>query len=164
MRWHLLHQLAAAGVADEKRIRAERDRDDTATGRRQAAAALSARPTAEAKQEAWDAVNSDESLPNAVQAAIIGSFAQAGQEELVRPFVQPYFDQLRAVWAERTNETAQTIVTGLFPALLAEQSTVDAADAWLAANADAVPALRRLVLESRDGVARALRAQARDAR
>jgi aminopeptidase N len=67
------------------------------------------------------------------------------------------------VWADRTNETAQNIVIGLFPTLIAEQSTVDAADAWLAANGDAVPALRRLVLESRDGVARALRAQARDA-
>jgi aminopeptidase N len=54
-------------------------------------------------------------------------------------------------------------VIGFFPTLLAEQSTVDAADAWLAANADAVPALRRLVIESRDGVARALRAQLKDA-
>ena len=52
---------------------------------------------------------------------------------------------------------------GLFPTLLAEPATVDAADAWLAGHADAVPALRRLVSESRDGVARALRAQARDA-
>ena len=67
------------------------------------------------------------------------------------------------MWATRTNETAQSIVIGLFPTLLAEQSTVDAADAWLAAHEDAVPALRRLVIESRDGVARALRAQARDA-
>ncbi|HET9946371.1 MAG TPA: hypothetical protein VFR56_12035, partial [Actinomycetes bacterium] len=63
----------------------------------------------------------------------------------------------------RTNETAQSIVIGLFPTLLAEQSTVDAADAWLAAHEDAVPALRRLVIESRDGVARALRAQGCDA-
>ena len=59
---------------------------------------------------------------------------------------------------------AQNIVIGLFPTLLAEQATVDAADAWLQAHQDAAPALRRLVVESRDGVARALRAQARDAR
>ena len=39
---------------------------------------------------------------------------------------------------------------------------MDAADAWLAAHQDAAPA-RRLVIESRDGVARALRAQDRDA-
>jgi aminopeptidase N len=105
----------------------------------------------------------DDSLPNAIQTATVGGFSHPGQEEFLRPFVQPYFERLREVWADRTNETAQNIVIGLFPTLIAEQSTVDAADAWLAANDDAVPALRRLVLESRDGVARALRAQARDA-
>ena len=163
LRWHLLHQLAAAGRAHEAQIDAELSRDDTATGRRHAAAALAARPTASAKQEAWAAVVDDDSLPNAVQTAIIGGFARPGQADLLRPYVATYFERVRDVWAERTNEIAQNIVVGLFPTLIAEQSTVDAADAWLADNSDAVPALRRLVLESRDGVARALRAQARDA-
>jgi aminopeptidase N len=163
LRWHLLHQLAAAGRADSAAIDAEVTRDDTATGRRQAAAAVAAQPRPEAKQAAWDSVMDDDSLPNAIQTATVGGFAQPGQEDLLRPFVAPYFERLREIWTERTNETAQNIVIGLFPTLIAEQSTVDAADAWLADNADAVPALRRLVLESRDGVARALRAQARDA-
>jgi aminopeptidase N len=163
LRWHLLQQLAAAGRADEAAIDAEVTRDDTATGRRQAAAALAAQPLPEAKQAAWDSVMDDDSLPNAIQTATVGGFTQPGQEDLLRPFVAPYFERLREIWAERTNETAQNIVIGLFPTLIPEQSTVDAADAWLADNPDAVPALRRLVLESRDGVARALRAQARDA-
>jgi aminopeptidase N len=101
-------------------------------------------------------------LPNAIQTAVIGGFAQADQLDLLRPFRPRYFDALTDVWAKRTNETAQNIVIGFFPTLLAEQATVDAADEWLDRNADAVPALRRLVGESRDGVARALRAQARD--
>jgi aminopeptidase N len=163
LRWHLLHQLAAAGRADAAAIEAEITRDDTATGRRQAAAALAARPLPEAKQAAFDSVMDDDSLPNAIQTATVGGFARPGQEDLLRPFVAPYFARLREIWGERTNETAQNIVIGLFPTLIAEQSTVDAADAWLGDNEDAVPALRRLVLESRDGVARALRAQARDA-
>jgi aminopeptidase N len=163
LRWHLLHQLAAAGRADAAAIDAEITRDDTATGRRQAAAALAARPLPEAKQAAFDSVMDDDSLPNAIQTATVAGFAQPAQEDLLRPFVAPYFARLREIWGERTNETAQNIVIGLFPTLIAEQSTVDAADAWLGDNEDAVPALRRLVLESRDGVARALRAQARDA-
>ena len=44
LRWHLLHQLVAAGKADEREVDRELDADDTATGRRQAAAALAARP------------------------------------------------------------------------------------------------------------------------
>ena len=62
--------------------------------------------------------------------------------------------------ASATNETAQNIVIGLFPTLLAEPATVDAADGWLDAHRRRAPALRRLVGEARDGVARALRAQA----
>jgi aminopeptidase N len=163
LRWHLLHHLVAAGQADEAEVQRELDADDTAAGRRHAAAAAAARPTAAAKQEAWDAVLTDEDLPNAIQTAIIGGFADADRPDLMRPFVPAYFAMLGDVWAQRTNETAQNIVIGLFPALLAEQATVDAADEWLAANPDAVGSLRRLVVESRDGVARALRAQKADA-
>ena len=164
LRWHLLHQLVAAGLAGDLEVERELDSDDTATGRRQAAAALAARPTATAKSEAWTSVVDGDELPNAIQTAVIGGFSQAGQLDLLRPYVAPYFESLTRVWDERTNETAQNIVIGLFPTLLAEQSTVAAADRWLAAHVDAAPALRRLVGESRDGVARALRAQARDAR
>jgi aminopeptidase N len=89
---------------------------------------------------------------------------QADQAELLVPYAEKYFASIERLWAERTNETAQNIVIGFFPTLLAEQSTVDTADAWLAGHRDAAPALRRLVLEARDGVARALRAQERDAR
>jgi aminopeptidase N len=55
------------------------------------------------------------------------------------------------------------VVRGLFPALQQSRATLDATDAWLAAHEDAAPALRRLVLESRDDLARALRAQECDA-
>jgi aminopeptidase N len=163
LRWHLLHRLVAAGAADGAGIDRELDDDDTATGRRQAAAARAARPTAEAKREAWASVMDDDALPNAVQTAVIGGFAQAGQTDLLRPYVPAYFDALTSVWAERTNETAQNIVIGLFPTLLPEADTLAAADRWLDGHRDAVPALRRLVVEARDGVARAQRAQARDA-
>jgi aminopeptidase N len=164
LRWHLLHQLVAAGKADDEEVDRELDRDDTATGRRQAAAALAARPTAQAKEEAWSSVLDRDDLPNAIQTAVIGGFSRPGQEDLLRPYVPRYFAALQDVWEDRTNETAQNIVIGLFPTLVTEQATVDASDAWLAQHPDAVQSLRRLVLEARDGVARALRAQARDAR
>jgi len=163
LRWHLLHRLVAAGVADAAAIERELDRDDTATGRRHAAAARAALPTLEAKEEAWASVVERDELPNAILSSVIGGFAQADQRDLLHPFVPRYFAALEEVWATRTNETAQTIVIGLFPTLLADQATLEAADAWLAEHPDSVPALRRLVVEARDGVARALRAQQRDA-
>jgi aminopeptidase N len=55
------------------------------------------------------------------------------------------------------------VVKGLFPALLDSPQTLAATDAWLAAHESAPPALRRLVLEARDDLARGLRGQACDA-
>ena len=85
LRWHLLHQLVAAGRADDDEVDRELDRDDTATGRRQAAAALAARPSGDAKAEAWASVMDDDELPNAIQTAMIGGFPQVGQLDLLRP-------------------------------------------------------------------------------
>ena len=55
------------------------------------------------------------------------------------------------------------IVSGLFPNLQAAPETLAAADAWLEGHPAAAPALRRLVAEARDDLARALSAQECDA-
>ena len=162
MRWVLLTALVAGGTLGADAIDAELARDATATGQRSAAAARAALPTPAAKQRAWDDVVTKGDLPNAVQASVIGGFGRAHDEALLRPFVEPYFAALRGVWAERTNEMAQQIVTGLYPLELADSALVERTDRWLEDEPDAPPALRRLVLENRDGVARALRAQERD--
>jgi aminopeptidase N len=162
LRWHLLHRLVATGRAGEAEIAAELERDNTATGQRHAAAARAARPTAEAKQEAWAAVVERDDLPNALQTATISGLVTPDHRHLLEAFVEPYFDAIARVWATRTNETAQSIVVGLYPTVLASPALLERTDAWLA-TAEPVPALRRLVLEARDGVARALRAQQFDA-
>jgi aminopeptidase N len=67
---------------------------------------------------------------------------------------QRYFACIAQVWAERSGEIAQNIVVGLYPGPLVEPFVVERTDAYLAAN-DVPPALRRLLLEGRDGVVRA---------
>ena len=66
----------------------------------------------------------------------------------------------RASWQDRTHELAQQIVVGLYPAQLTTQATVDRTDEFLASLPEDSAALRRMMLENRDGVARALRARA----
>ena len=158
LRWALLQRLVATGRADTAAIDAELVRDATAAGQRHAATTRAMRPTIEGKQEAWEAIMSGR-LPNALLSATVVGFAQPDHRDLLRPFVDRYFDLIDAVWAKETNETAQTIVVGLYPAALSEPSTVEATQAYLRAK-DPVPALRRLVVEGRDGVERALRCQA----
>jgi aminopeptidase N len=162
MRWTLLTGLVAAGATGEDEIDREQDRDDTANGRRSAAVARAAQPTAEAKLAAWASVVESDELPNAVQESVIIGFGKVHDVELLRPFVDKYFAAIEDVWATRTNEIAQQIVIGLYPTLLADQALVDSSDDWLEAHPDAIPALRRLVSENRDAVARALRVQERD--
>jgi aminopeptidase N len=158
MRWHLLKRLVATGQAGESDIDAELDRDDTAAGQRHAAAALASRPTREAKEEAWSSVVDDDDLPNAMQAAIISGFAQPDHRELLEAFVERYFGTIKDIWASRTNEIAQQIVIGLYPHHRISPATIERTDQFITER-EPVPALKRLLVESHDGVSRALRAQ-----
>ncbi|MFS7872863.1 aminopeptidase N [Streptomyces asiaticus] len=162
LRWALLERLAATGRADEAAIAAELERDKTSAGERHAATARAARPTPQAKAEAWASVVESDKLPNAVQEAVIGGFIQTDQRELLAPYAEKYFAVVKDVWNSRSHEMAQQIVVGLYPSLQVSPETLDATDAWLA-SAEPTAALRRLVTESRAGIDRALRAQAADA-
>jgi aminopeptidase N len=163
LRWAFVQRLAAVGRFDEVEIAAEYERDKTAAGERHAATARAARPTEEAKAEAWASVVESDKLPNAVQEAVIGGFVQADQRELLAPYTDKYFSVVKEIWDARSHEIAQQIATGLYPGIHIAEETLARTDAWLA-SAEPNAALRRLVSESRSGVERALKAQAADAR
>ncbi|MYQ76782.1 MULTISPECIES: ERAP1-like C-terminal domain-containing protein, partial [unclassified Streptomyces] len=164
LRWAFVGRLAATGRADEKAIEAEYQRDRTAAGERHAATARAARPTAQAKAEAWAAVVESDTTPNAVHQAVITGFVQSDQRELLAPYTEKYFAAVKDIWesGSRSQDMVQQIVVDLFPSLQVSRATLDATDAWLA-SAEPSAALRRLVSESRSGIERALRAQAADA-
>ncbi|MEU5996872.1 aminopeptidase N [Streptomyces sp. NPDC047197] len=163
LRWAFLGPLAAHGVADEQVLAAELARDDTASGKRHQVRCLAARPSEAVKAQAWAAVVESDSLSNALVGATISGFAQTSQRDLVASYAPKYFAAIERVWAERSIQIGMDVVKGLFPHLQDSQATVDATDAWLAAHETAAPALRRLVIEARDDLARSLRAQACDA-
>jgi aminopeptidase N len=164
-----IDELLASGALDDPTgtakddIAAELDRDPSAAGQRHATICRTLQPTAEAKAEAWRLAVEDDSLANAMQEAVIAGFAHRTQGELVKPYVQRYFAEVRGVWERRTSELAQNVVIGLFPTWTSTiaHETVDAADAFLA-EPDVPSALRRLVSEGRADVLRALNARAAD--
>ncbi|MEU1005528.1 aminopeptidase N [Streptomyces tibetensis] len=162
LRWAFVQRLAAVGRFDEAEIAGEYERDRTAAGERHAATARAARPTEEAKAEAWASVVDSDKLPNAVQEAVIGGFVQTDQREVLAPYAERYFEVVKDIWESRSHEMAQQIAVGLYPTVQVSQETLDRTDAWLA-SAEPSAALRRLVSESRAGVERALRAQRADA-
>jgi aminopeptidase N len=165
LRWSIVMALSALGVLVPADIDAELERDPSAAGQRHAATARALQPTAAAKAEAWRLAVEDDSLPNAMQEAVIAGFAHPTQGDLLAPFVERYFAEVRDVWARRTSELAQNVVVGLFPTWTStiDQRTVAAADAFL--GEPGVPAaLARLISEGRADVERALRARAADRR
>ncbi|WP_367323046.1 aminopeptidase N [Streptomyces sp. HUAS ZL42] len=163
LRWAFLEALAVHEVVGEKELAAELARDDTASGKRHQVRCLAARPSAAVKAQAWAQVVESDALSNALVEATIAGFARPSQRELTAPYTVKYFEAIERVWAERSIQIGMDVVRGLFPSLQDSQETLDATDAWLAAHEGAAPALRRLVVEARDDLARALRGQACDA-
>ncbi|KAA9134934.1 aminopeptidase N [Microbacterium caowuchunii] len=156
LRWQLITALATTGHLTAEGISAELARDDTASGRTAAIRALASRPDAQVRQEAWHAAWEDDALSNEHLDAVISGFRAGGRRDLVRGFDAEYFARIEPAWRSRSIELARRLVLGLFPSA----ESLDAVDAWLAEHADAPAALRRLVREQRDHLARDLRVRA----
>jgi aminopeptidase N len=163
LRWELLEGLVLVGAADEAEIDAALEADNTANGAQAAARARAAIPTTEGKLAAFASVVDSAEQPNAIVRATAQGFQHVNDPAVLRPVVERYFSSLTGIWESRSYHIADTLVSGLYPAGLADQELADASRAWLDANPD-VPALRRIVTESLSGVERALRVQAIDAR
>ncbi len=160
-RWQIVMALAAVG-ADHggALVDVELDSDPTDIGERRAAWSRSARPAAEAKAAAWARLDTETDLPLATLRSIAGGFHQADQDAVLEPYVAPYFEALPRFWAERTRDEALSLARGLYPGALVGQQVLDATDRALAGD---VPGpFRRILLEGKDGMERAIRARAAD--
>lgn len=162
LRWELITSLVAGGRAGQETIDAELEHDNTATGQNAAALAKAAIPTPEAKAAAWDSIVVKGELSNALQGSAVSGFTRVLDTSLLEPYAEKYFDAVPGIVKERTHALAQQIVVGLYPAQLTTQATVDRTDEFLASLPEDSAALRRMMMENRDGVARALRARQAD--
>jgi aminopeptidase N len=163
LRWLLLRRLATTGRAGRDRVEEELRRDDTSAGRCHALTARAAMPTPQAKAEAWRDLVERDVLPNSEQSAAIAGFVSYEQRELLAPYADRYFAEIGELHRSRSAEMAQLLISGLYPYWATEQATVDRTDSYLADEQPSA-SLRRMLQEARDGLARALRARARDTR
>ncbi len=162
LRWALVTSLAASGRVEEDRIAAEEDDDRTISGREKAAGARAARPTAEAKAEAWRAAFEDPSTPNETQRNLVHSFVRHDQEEVLAPYLERYLTEAELVHDRLGTQKAQTALRFGFPLPLASPEVVERVDTWLRTTTAGAGA-QRFVLEGRAETVRALQAQAADA-
>ncbi|MET1087777.1 MAG: aminopeptidase N [Arthrobacter sp.] len=162
LRWELVISLVVGGRRGQEGIDAELERDNTASGQNAAAQAKAAIPTPEAKAAAWESIVVKGELSNALQGSAVTGFMRVLDRSLLEPYSEKYFQAVPGIVETRTHALAQQIVVGLYPSLLTTQATVDRTDGFLASLPPESAALRRMMLENRDGVARALRARAAD--
>ena len=166
LRWRFWQALAATGHAAVAELDAALEGDRTVAARAGHLAAVTARPVPAVKAEAWRAAVHTDALSNQLLDATIDGFCQ-GPQELLSGYVDPYFAELVRIWSSKSIEIAARLVRGLYPGAQdltagqapTEHPVVARTDAWLDGNSDAPAALRRVVIEQRDHLVRALRAQ-----
>ena len=156
LRWAWLTALATTGHATVADADEELRRDPTAKGRTAYLTVLAARPDEDVRAAAWRSAWDDASLTNDHLSATIAGVRAGGRRDLVAAFDDEYFQRIRGVWSRRSIEIAARLVRGLFP----EDESLEPVDTWLAQNGDAPAALRRIVMEQRDHLARDLRVRA----
>lgn len=148
VRWAVLAALAARDATTDAELDAELERDNTLTG---VAAHLGARHAfPERKRAAFDLVREPGKHSNAQVDALIDAFhAPHGDRDA---FAGEFFEVLDALWAEHPIEIGNRLVRGLYPET---PETLERTDKVLAG--DIPGALRRVLLECQDGLARTLR-------
>ena len=165
LRWSAVLNLARLGRLDSAAIDAESDRDRTVTGAEQAAAAKAARPTAEAKAEAWRLAVEADDVPNGTQRAITPRVlaAWSGRRCCSRTWSGSWPPPRRSPAARATGPTKgyalrENVLRYLFPVPEQLAPFIERLDDWLA-RTDLVDSVRRPIIEGRDNAARALRCQ-----
>jgi len=168
LRWALLARLVSRGAPSPSgfgsfgpaEIDAELARDATDAGERHAATCRAAIPTAEAKRQIWRTLVSGE-LTIAMFRAALAGFVDLDHPELIEPYRGDYFAVVSDVWRDWSSAMAQDFVSGAYLLGAISEETVQATDDYIA-RAEPPAALRRLLIEGRDDVLRALRCQTRD--
>ena len=161
VRWSAVAALARIGGGGDEMIAAELKRDPTEEGGRAAATARAARPTAEAKEEAWSAAKDGDEVSLAMKRAFAAGFHRTDQEDLLQPFVQRYFDELLDVWNSHQIDEGLMFVRTMYPGAIVSREVVELVDKMLARR-DLPGPVRRALLEAQDGTRRALRAREAD--
>jgi aminopeptidase N len=161
--WELLAGLVVGGRADGDAIDRQLALDNTSNGQKAAAGARAMLPTADDKAIAWHTLTQTHELSNIlVDAASLG-FVRVADADLLKPFVNQYFENAVRIWNSNTFKIAEYLIENLYPLPLASKELAETTKIWINdPEIKEIPALRRILVESLANVDRALQAQKRD--
>ncbi|GHH53686.1 aminopeptidase N [Streptomyces umbrinus] len=156
LRWRILGRLAVLGAIDDAVIDTELVQDPSATGQEGAARCRAALPDPAAKRAAWESMFTTDDLSNYLFTATAQGFWQPEQTDLVRQYVDLYWNDAVALAARRGPAIAEAAGRWAFPAYAITPETLQAGEQCLAESTP-TPALRRKLTDQLDDLARALR-------
>lgn len=163
LRWTLLNSLVERGAATVAEVEAELAKDKSADGEKAAAFGRAASPDAATKEAAWKLATTTD-LSNHIQLQTLSGFNRPSQRHLTAGYVDKFFDHALDYWNSHTYEFGKQYTALAFPLYQVSDETMKKVEAWLTGvGKDAPTGLHRAISEQRDALARALKAQAKDA-
>jgi aminopeptidase N len=158
MRWEAAIKAVAFGVAGaDERLAAEEQKDRSDRGRRALIRAEAARPTAEAKSEAWQRIHGEGYGSFHFTRAAMQGFIWHHQAELVEPYGARFFERVREIFETRDHPFARAYVLSLYPAHTADEAVLERTHALLATLDGQLPTLSRQLAEAADELERSIR-------
>lgn len=164
LRWDALTALAAMGLHDvEHQVSVLLEVDPSATGRACAARTRAAVPTSKAKRKVFNELttNATTKLSNVAIRYKLAGFGFGCADEAMQQFNSEFFDAVLPVWELLPNDTATTIIRGLYPWWDISEAGLGRASEFL--TEDAPEAVARTIRECQSQVERALRNRLVDA-
>ncbi|MGY5318651.1 aminopeptidase N [Neomicrococcus lactis] len=164
LRWLALIALSVHGAADVQDFEQEIAREDSAKARVNRTHAVAALPDPRSKTTAWTQAmsgvdGSGAKLSNDHLSAVAAGFSE-GSWTLRAPFYASFWSRLEEVWDTMTQSNATRVIEGVFPqGVEGDREPLEAAGAWLDEHQDAPQALRRIIIEEKDALERALKGQ-----
>jgi len=156
--WRVAIRRAALGTYDEKHVEALLARDPDPDAGVRALAVRTARPSTEAKDEAWSELFEKKNIPGgAMLGAMIRAFWQPQQEEVLLPYADRFLDEIPDL-AGGGMLTVFGLMFGMFPQVADEEFVARAQD--MASGPECDPTVRAALLIGTDTLSRMERARA----
>lgn len=158
--WSLNRALASVNEMSCDEIVEELARKETTENREFAMGARASRPTADAKNWAWNEALHNPDLTNMQLEAVALGFASTPRADLAEPYAEKYYKAIDWIWKNKTFHMAEALLEGLYPVHADPETLTEMGDAWLEDHETADNALRRIVIGNVESSRRTLKVRA----
>jgi aminopeptidase N len=161
MRWSVSVKAVAFGLPEGDRLLEEQSaKDPSDRGHRALLQAEAARPTAEAKERAWERINGPGYGSFHLTRAAMSGFLWAHQTDILAPYVDRFFGHVRDIFEDRDHPFARAYIQLLYPTYRADTDVLERSRSVLAGLNGSLPTLTRQLTEHADELERVIRVRA----